>query len=82
MFNSALLNFEEIYTLLPQTEICLNFRSITASWSDLADLNTSTPVHSLVEGPNHKFLEPAQLNTSSCVNQRWHLQQKHCQHFP
>ena len=42
--NSALLNFEEMYTFLLEIEVCLNFRPLTILSSDPSDLSVLTVV--------------------------------------
>ena len=74
-FNSALLNFEEMYTFLLQIKACLNFMSFT-ELSDPSDLNALTPAHFLISRLIHQFSEPLQETKAICLGERWHLIQK------
>ena len=45
----AILNFEELYTVLVQIEACLNSRPLMPMFSNLTDLQALTPGHFIIE---------------------------------
>ncbi|XP_054709171.1 uncharacterized protein LOC129218872 [Uloborus diversus] len=55
--NSAILNFEELSTLLIQIEACLNSRPLTPLSADPMDLQPLTPGHFLIGAPLLSFPE-------------------------
>jgi len=73
---SALMNFEELCTLLTQIEACLNSRPITELSHDPSDLNALTPAHFLVGGPISQFPEPTHHTKNISLTARWELLQK------
>ena len=49
LYNSAFLNFEEMYTVFLQIEACLNSRSLTEISFDLSDFLVDSPIHQSAE---------------------------------
>ncbi|GFS58551.1 integrase catalytic domain-containing protein [Trichonephila clavipes] len=54
---SAVLNFEELVTLVTQIEACLNSRPLTPMSNDPQDLQPLTPGHFLIGAPMASFPE-------------------------
>jgi hypothetical protein len=71
--SSAVLSFEELYTILARIEACLNSRPLSPLSSDPSDLNAITPGHFLVGGSLTCL--PDQDMSSIPANQlrRWQL---------
>ncbi|GFS93322.1 integrase catalytic domain-containing protein [Trichonephila clavipes] len=69
---SAVLNFEELVTLVTQIEACLNSRPLTPLSNDPQDLQLLTPGHFLIGAPMPSFPEevPSQ---PACLKKRWNL---------
>ncbi|GFT94499.1 uncharacterized protein TNCV_1962391 [Trichonephila clavipes] len=69
---SAVLNFEELVTLVMQIEACLNSRPLTPLSNDPQDLQPLTPGHFLIGAPMASFPEevPSQ---PACLKKRWNL---------
>ncbi|GFS51319.1 uncharacterized protein TNCV_3533651 [Trichonephila clavipes] len=69
---SAVLNFEELVTLVTQIEACLNSRPLTPLSNDPQDLQPLTPGHFLIGAPMASFPEevPSQ---PACLKKRWNL---------
>ncbi|GFX94050.1 integrase catalytic domain-containing protein [Trichonephila clavipes] len=69
---SAVLNFEELVTLVTQIEACLNSRPLTPMSNDPQDLQPLTPGHFLIGAPMASFPEevPSQ---PACLKKRWNL---------
>ncbi|XP_054722391.1 uncharacterized protein LOC129232176 [Uloborus diversus] len=69
---SAVLNFEELVTLVTQIEACLNSRPLTPLSNDPQDLQPLTPGHFLIGAPMTSFPEevPSQ---PACLRKRWNL---------
>ncbi|GFT13530.1 uncharacterized protein TNCV_3830141 [Trichonephila clavipes] len=69
---SAVLNFEELVTLVTQIEACLNSRPRTPLSNDTQDLQPLTPGHFLIGAPMASFPEevPSQ---PACLKKRWNL---------
>ncbi|GFU53642.1 integrase catalytic domain-containing protein [Trichonephila clavipes] len=67
---SAVLNFEELVTLVTQVEECLNSRPLTPLSNDPQDLQPLTPGHFLIGAPMDSFPEevPSQ---PACLKKRW-----------
>ncbi|KAK9509896.1 hypothetical protein O3M35_004787 [Rhynocoris fuscipes] len=77
----AILNFEELYTILAQIEAVLNSRPLTILSSSPDDLVPLTPAHFLVGG---SLLIPAEEDyTTININRlkRWRMVQAMVQHF-
>ncbi|GFW40650.1 uncharacterized protein TNCV_2835941 [Trichonephila clavipes] len=68
----AVLNFEELVTLVTQIEACLNSRPLTPLSNDPQDLQPLTPGHFLIGAPMASFPEevPSQ---PACLKKRWNL---------
>ena len=71
---SAVLNFEELATLLCQIEACLNSRPLCPLTSELSDLESLTPGHFLVGAPLLSLPEK-DPTPSMCLKSRWSLLQ-------
>ncbi|GFU55641.1 integrase catalytic domain-containing protein [Trichonephila clavipes] len=69
---SAVLNFEELVTLVTQIEACLNSKPLTPLSNDPKDLQPLTPGHFLIGAPMASFPEevPSQ---PACLKKRWNL---------
>ncbi|GFU64945.1 reverse transcriptase domain-containing protein [Trichonephila clavipes] len=69
---SAVLNFEELVTLVTQTEACLNSRPLTPLSNNPQDLQPLAPGHFLVGALMASFPEevPSQ---KACLKKRWNL---------
>ncbi|KAF0721510.1 Integrase catalytic domain-containing protein [Aphis craccivora] len=78
---AAILNFEELATLLAQIEACLNSRPLTAVSSDPADLQALTPGHFLIGGPVLMLPETDYSEMPDNRLKRWELVQKMTQMF-
>lgn len=76
VINSALLNFEELYTLLLQAEACLNSRPLTKLSSDPSEHSALTPAHFLIGGPLQSFSEQPDKMTVMSLSRRWQLIQR------
>lgn len=77
---AAILNFEELYTLIVQIEACLNSRPLTPLSSDPTDLEPLTPGHFLIGGPLLSLPDPIAQTSMSLVS-RWNLVQSMQQQF-
>ncbi|XP_054708425.1 uncharacterized protein LOC129218227 [Uloborus diversus] len=73
--NSAILNFEELSTLLIQIEACLNSRPLTPLSADPMDLQPLTPGHFLIGAPLLSFPEQYSAETNSAFSCRWKVVQ-------
>ncbi|GFU65707.1 integrase catalytic domain-containing protein [Trichonephila clavipes] len=69
---SAVLNFEELVTLVTQIEACLNSRPLTPLSNDPQDLQPLTPGHFLIGAPMAFFPEEVPLQ-SACLKKRSNL---------
>ncbi|UYV63684.1 hypothetical protein LAZ67_2005298 [Cordylochernes scorpioides] len=72
---SALLNFEELTTLLAQFEACLNSRPLCPLSEDPEDLQALTPGHFLIGGSLTALPDEDDIIAMSLPN-RWQLIQK------
>ncbi|UYV66609.1 K02A2.6-like [Cordylochernes scorpioides] len=77
---SALLNFEELTTLLAQIEACLNSRPLCPLSEDPEDLQALTPGHFLIGGSLTVLPDEDGIIAMSLPN-RWQLIQKSMNHF-
>ncbi|UYV63689.1 hypothetical protein LAZ67_2005309 [Cordylochernes scorpioides] len=77
---SALLNFEELTTLLAQIEACLNSRPLYPLSEDPEDLQALTPGHFLIGGSLTALPDEDDIIAMSLPN-RWQLIQKSMNHF-
>ncbi|UYV60184.1 hypothetical protein LAZ67_1000270 [Cordylochernes scorpioides] len=77
---SALLNFEELTTLLAQIEACLNSRPLCPLSEDPEDLQALTPGHFLIGGSLTALPDEDDIIAMSLPN-RWQLIQKSMNHF-
>lgn len=78
---SALLNFEEMSTLLCQIEACLNSRPLTPISSDSTDLQALTPGHFIIGAPLLEIPEPSSPPKQLLLSSRWQLIQNVRRHF-
>ncbi|XP_054713628.1 uncharacterized protein LOC129223088 [Uloborus diversus] len=69
---SAVLNFEELVTLVTQIEACLNSRPLTPLSNDPQDLQPLTPGHFLIGAPMASFPEEVPSQPAS-LKKRWNL---------
>lgn len=69
---SAILNFEELTTLLCQIEACLNSRPLYPLTSELSDLEVLSPGHFLIGAPLLSLPEKDPTPTM-CLKSRWSL---------
>nr|XP_042896604.1 uncharacterized protein LOC122269090 [Parasteatoda tepidariorum] len=72
---SAILNFEELATLLCQIDACLNSRPLCPLTSEISDLEALTPGHFIVGAPLLSLPE-RDPSPSMCLKSRWSLIQK------
>jgi hypothetical protein len=72
---SAILNFEELTTLLCQIEALLNSRPLTPMSSDPSDIRALTPGHFLI-GTEMLSIPESSSNSSLTLSERWRLLQK------
>ncbi|UYV69975.1 hypothetical protein LAZ67_7001363 [Cordylochernes scorpioides] len=77
---SALLNFEELTTLLAQIEACLNSRPLCPLSEDPEDLQALNPGHFLIGGSLTALPDEDDIIAMSLPN-RWQLIQKSMNHF-
>ncbi|GFW35806.1 integrase catalytic domain-containing protein [Trichonephila clavipes] len=70
---SAIMNFEELTTLMAQIEAVLNSRPLSPLSSDPNDLNPLTPGHSLTNCAISSFPEPYTASDSLSYHSRWKL---------
>ncbi|GFX05258.1 integrase catalytic domain-containing protein [Trichonephila clavipes] len=70
---SAIMNFEELTTLMAQIEAVLNSRPLSALSSDPNDLNPLTPGHFLMNCAISSFPEPYTASDSLSYHSRWKL---------
>ncbi|UYV84543.1 hypothetical protein LAZ67_X002574, partial [Cordylochernes scorpioides] len=77
---SALLNFEELTTLLAQIEACLNLRPLCPLSEEPEDLQALTPGHFLIGGSLTALPNEDDIIAMSLPN-RWQLIQKSMNHF-
>ncbi|GFS89674.1 uncharacterized protein TNCV_3787161 [Trichonephila clavipes] len=72
---SAIMNFEELTTLMAQIEAVLNSRPLSPLSSDPNDLNPLTPGHFLANCAISSFPEPYTASDSLSYHSRWKLVQ-------
>ncbi|GFU91795.1 integrase catalytic domain-containing protein [Trichonephila clavipes] len=70
---SAIMNFEELTTLMAQIEAALNSRPLSPLSSDPNDLNPLTPGHFLTNCAISSFPEPYTASDSLSYHSRWKL---------
>ncbi|GFW62232.1 uncharacterized protein TNCV_4421211 [Trichonephila clavipes] len=70
---SAIMNFEELTTLMAQIEAVLNSRLLSPLSSDPNDLNPLTPGHFLTNCAISSFPEPYTASDSLSYHSRWKL---------
>ncbi|GFV92326.1 integrase catalytic domain-containing protein [Trichonephila clavipes] len=70
---SAIMNFEELTTLVTQIEAVLNSRPLSPLSSDPNDLNPLTPGHFLTNCAISSFPEPYTASDSLSYHSRWKL---------
>ncbi|GFS79646.1 uncharacterized protein TNCV_4241171 [Trichonephila clavipes] len=70
---SAIMNFEELTTLMAQIEAVLNSRPLSPLSSDPNDLNPLTPGHFLTNCTISSFPEPYTASDSLSYHSRWKL---------
>ncbi|GFT63557.1 integrase catalytic domain-containing protein [Trichonephila clavipes] len=70
---SAIMNFEELTTLMAQIEAVLNSRPLSPLSSDPNDLNPLTPGHFLTNCAISSFSEPYTDSDSLSYHSRWKL---------
>ncbi|GFW35767.1 integrase catalytic domain-containing protein [Trichonephila clavipes] len=70
---SAIMNFEELTTLMAQIEAVLNSRPLSPLSSDPNDLNPLTPGHFLTNCAISSFPEPYTASDSLFYHSRWKL---------
>ncbi|GFT14719.1 integrase catalytic domain-containing protein [Trichonephila clavipes] len=70
---SAIMNFEELTTLMAQIEAVLNSRPLSPLSSDPNDLNPLTPGHFLTNCAISSFPEPYTASDSLPYHSRWKL---------
>ncbi|GFX20995.1 reverse transcriptase domain-containing protein [Trichonephila clavipes] len=70
---SAIMNFEELTTLMAQIEAVLNSRPLSPLSSDPNDLNPLTPGHFLTNCAISSFPEPYTASDSLSYHSRWKL---------
>ncbi|GFT01667.1 integrase catalytic domain-containing protein [Trichonephila clavipes] len=70
---SAIMNFEELTTLMAQIEAVLNSRPLSPLTSDPNDLNPLTPGHFLTNCAISSFPEPYTASDSLSYHSRWKL---------
>ncbi|GFX40788.1 integrase catalytic domain-containing protein [Trichonephila clavipes] len=70
---SAIMNFEELTTLVTQIEAVLNSRPLSPLSSDPNDLNPLTPGHFLMNCAISSFPEPYTASDSLSYHSRWKL---------
>ncbi|GFV85132.1 integrase catalytic domain-containing protein [Trichonephila clavipes] len=68
---SAIMNFEELTTLMAQIEAVLNSRPLSPLSSDPNDLNPLTPGHFLTNCAISSFPEPYTASDSLSYHSRW-----------
>ncbi|XP_054713437.1 uncharacterized protein LOC129222899 [Uloborus diversus] len=69
----ALLNFEELSTLLCQIEACLNSRPLTSLSTNVNDFQALTPGHFLIGSPLLEIPESDSANNHLSFYSRWRL---------
>ncbi|GFV46253.1 integrase catalytic domain-containing protein [Trichonephila clavipes] len=72
---SAIMNFEELTTLMAQIEAVLNSRPLSPLSSDPNDLNPLTPGHFLTNCAISSFPEPYTASDSLSYHSRWKIVQ-------
>ncbi|GFX98315.1 uncharacterized protein TNCV_4909581 [Trichonephila clavipes] len=70
---SAIMNFEELTSLMAQIEAVLNSRPLSSLSSDPNDLNSLTPEHFLTNCAISSFPEPYTASDSLSYHSRWKL---------
>ncbi|GFV19969.1 integrase catalytic domain-containing protein [Trichonephila clavipes] len=70
---SAIMNFEELTTLMAQIKAVLNSRPLSPLSSDPNDLNPLTPGHFLTNCAISSFPEPCTASDSLSYHSRWKL---------
>ncbi|GFX08923.1 integrase catalytic domain-containing protein [Trichonephila clavipes] len=70
---SAIMNFEELITLVTQIEAVLNSRPLSPLSSVPNDLNPLTPGHFLTNSAISSFSEPYTASDSLSYHSRWKL---------
>ncbi|GFS75880.1 integrase catalytic domain-containing protein [Trichonephila clavipes] len=73
---AAVLNFEELDTILCQIKACINSRPLYPLSSDPKDLQVLTPGHFLIGCPLLEFPDHSLTNQSLSINSRWSLLMK------
>ncbi|GFX41993.1 integrase catalytic domain-containing protein [Trichonephila clavipes] len=73
---AAVLNFEELDTILCQLEACINSRPLYPLSSDPKDLHVLTPGHFLIGCPLLKLPDHSLNNQSLSIHSRWSLLMK------
>ncbi|XP_035220692.1 uncharacterized protein LOC118193680 [Stegodyphus dumicola] len=74
---SAIMNFEELTTLVTQIEAVLNSRPLSPLFSDPSDLQPLTPGHFLTGSAMLSFPEPHTASDSLSFHSTWELLQRH-----
>ncbi|GFX00824.1 integrase catalytic domain-containing protein [Trichonephila clavipes] len=73
---AAVLNFEELDTILCQIEACINSRPLYPLSSDPKDLQVLTPGHFLIGCPLLELPDHSLTNQSLSIHSRWSLLMK------
>ncbi|GFW82294.1 reverse transcriptase domain-containing protein [Trichonephila clavipes] len=73
---AAVLNFEELDTILCQIEACINSRPLYPLSSDPKDLQVLTPGHFLIGCPLLELPDNSLTNQSLSIHSRWSLLMK------